>query len=689
MNLFSLLTFLSFLTYLFLGFYLFRLDKRSMLNRTFLGICLSFAIWALSSYYIFPVGDKTNIFFWHKISAIGWCTFPAFILHFMMLLSKQNKALNKWWIYLFIYLPGPIFIYRVFTGILLVTDFVPQKFGMMEVHGDISIWYILYVQYFSLYTLLGIYLVWQWGRRSSYKREKKQSNLIVSSGLLTSALGTTTNIIFPFFGIALVPAIAPILILIWILAIVYAVAKFKLMAFTSQIAGDEIVANIRDLIILINPKEEIVKINYQTELILGYNENELLGKPFKVILAFPGASKPNFSLRNVIFKKIPEHKQNNLNRSITVEEVKYLSRDDYDLSKHDEYKVNFLSKEKVKIPIGISFSIIKDSMGDEVGSVIIGHDLRPKLQLIDEIKERRQAEESLHISNKELKTSNIQLDKTLQELKTSHHELKETQKQLIQAEKMASLGQLTAGIAHEIKNPLNFVNNFSEISGDLIKELREELEKLNGTIDKNDYENVQDILNNLEQIAKKIKEHGKRADSIVKGMLLHSRGQTGERRPTNFNNLLTEYINLAYHGMRAQDETFNIKLETELDDSIGIISIIPQDFSRAFLNIVTNACYSTHIKKKESGDIFDPVLKVTSKNFNDKVEIRIHDNGKGIPQKIIDKIYQPFFTTKPPGAGTGLGLSITYEIIVHEHNGTIKIETQEGEFAEFIITLPK
>jgi signal transduction histidine kinase len=660
-----------------------------MLNRTFLGICLSFAIWALSSYYIFPGGNKSSIWFWYKISAFGWCLFPAFLIHFMMLLSKQNKVLTKWWIYLFIYLPAPIFLFRVFTGTLLATDFVSTEVGVMEVHGNISAWYILYVTYFSFYTMLGIYLVWRWGRNSKSKREKIQANLIVWSGLIASSLGSTTNLSFPVLNIVLVPAIAPILILIWILTIVYAVARFKLMAFTSNIASDEIVANIRDLIILINPKEEIVKINYQTELILGYNENELLGKPFKVILAFPGASKPNFSLRNVILKKIPEYKQNNLNRSITVEEVKYLSRDDYDLSKHDEYKVNFLSKEKVKIPIGISFSIIKDSMGDEVGSVIIGHDLRPRLQLIDEIKERRQAEESLHISNKELKASNIQLDKTLQELKTSHHELKETQKQLIQAEKMASLGQLTAGIAHEIKNPLNFVNNFSEISGDLIKELREELGKLNGTIDKNDYENVQDILNNLEQIAKKIKEHGKRADSIVKGMLLHSRGQTGERRPTNFNNLLTEYINLAYHGMRAQDETFNIKLETELDDSIGIISIVPQDFSRAFLNIVTNACYSTHIKKKESGDIFDPVLKVTSKNLDDKVEIRIHDNGKGIPQKIIDKIYQPFFTTKPPGAGTGLGLSITYEIIVHEHNGTIKIETQEGEFAEFIITLPK
>ncbi|MFA4923991.1 MAG: ATP-binding protein, partial [Ignavibacteriaceae bacterium] len=537
-------------------------------------------------------------------------------------------------------------------------------------------------QYFSAYTLLGIFLVWKWGKNSSSKREKKQSNLIVLSGLLTSGLGTTTNIIFPFFKIVLVPAIAPILILIWILTIVYAVAKFGLMAFTAHIASDEIVANIKDLIILINPQEEIVKINYQTELILGYKENELLGKPFRIMLAFPGASNPDFYLRNVINKKLFEQKGTNLKRNITFEEVNSSSMKDINSLKHNEYKINLLSKNKVRIPVDISFSIIKDISGDEIGSVIIGHDLRPKMQLVNEIKERKQAEESLHTSNKELKEINERLDKTIQELKA-------TQTQLIQAEKMASLGQLTAGIAHEIKNPLNFVNNFSEISGDLLNDLREELEKSSGSFDKNDFENIRDIITNLVQNAKKINEHGRRADSIVKGMLLHSRGKSGEMRPTNFNNLLNEYINLAYHGMRAQDGTFNIKIETAFDDSIGTVNIVPQDFSRAFLNIVTNACYSTHVKKKELGDSFDPVLKVTSANFDDKVEVRVYDNGKGIPQKIIDKIYQPFFTTKPPGAGTGLGLSITYEIIVQEHNGTIKIETKEGEFAEFIITLPK
>lgn len=689
MNLFSQLSFLSFLTYLLLGFYLFRLDKRSMLNRTFLGVCLSFAIWALSSYYIFPGGNKSTIWFWYKISAIGWCFFPAFLIHFMMLLSKQDKLLEKWWVYLAIYLPAPIFLFRAFTGTLLATDFVSTNIGVMEVHGDLSVWYILYVLYFSFCTLFGIYLVWKWGRNSKSKREKLQANLIVYSGLITSTLGSTTNLSFPILKIVLVPSIAPILILIWVLTIVYAVAKYKLMVFTSNIASDEIVANIRDLIILIDPDEEIVKLNLQTELILGYKENELLGKPFKTILAFPGASKPNFSLHNVIYKKVAEHKQNNHNRNVTIEEVKNLSYADHGSQKHDEYKINLVSKNNVKIPIGIAFSIIKDTTGDEIGSVIIGHDLRPKIQLMDEIKERKQAEISLNISYQELKESNSQLDKTLQELKVSHHELKEAQKQLVQAEKMASLGQLTAGIAHEIKNPLNFVTNFSELSSELLNELKDELGKSNALLNKKDFENMVDIIDNLAENAKKINEHGKRADSIVKGMLLHSRGKSGEKRPTNLNNLVTEYVNLAYHGLRAQDQTFNIKIETDLDDSIGIVNIVPQDFSRALLNMVTNACHSTQQKKNELGNGYNPVLRVSTKVIDDRIELKIYDNGKGIPQKIIDKIYQPFFTTKPPGSGTGLGLSITYEIIVHEHNGTIKIETKEGEFAEFIITLPK
>ena len=285
--------------------------------------------------------------------------------------------------------------------------------------------------------------------------------------------------------------------------------------------------------------------------------------------------------------------------------------------------------------------------------------------------------------------SKAQAIKSLQE---KNEEIIRTQTQLVHSEKMASLGELTAGIAHEIKNPLNFVNNFSEISGELINEIEEELQK-------NDKEEVLVILKDLQLNLEKINLHGKRADSIVKGMLLHSRGTAGEKTPTDINDLLDQYVNLAYHGMRATNKEFNITIEKDYDETLEKINVVPQDISRVFLNIINNACYAAYDKKKKSNDEnFAPTLKVSTINLKDKVEIKISDNGSGIPKNIIDKIFQPFFTTKPTGEGTGLGLSISYDIVTKVHGGTLNIETKENtglpgtSLAEtgtnFIILLP-
>lgn len=276
-----------------------------------------------------------------------------------------------------------------------------------------------------------------------------------------------------------------------------------------------------------------------------------------------------------------------------------------------------------------------------------------------------------------------------EKINKANKELKEAQSQLIQAEKMASLGQLTAGIAHEIKNPLNFINNFSELTVDLSKELREEIEALTDKLDEKTIKYFDEIISDIEHNAEKINSHGKRADSIVKGMLLHSRGKSGEKQKTNINDMLAEYMNLAYHGYRAQDSTFNLKMESEYDKSIQPVEVVPQNLSRVFLNIFNNGCYSVHEKKKEKKDGYDPVLRVETKNLDDKIEIIIRDNGKGIPQDILDKIFNPFFTTKPTGKGTGLGLSLSYDIIVQEHKGELKVNSEPGEFAEFVIIIPK
>ncbi len=276
-------------------------------------------------------------------------------------------------------------------------------------------------------------------------------------------------------------------------------------------------------------------------------------------------------------------------------------------------------------------------------------------------------------------------------------ELKATQTQLIQSEKMASLGELTAGIAHEIQNPLNFVNNFSDINTELIEDLKGERLKAKG---KRNEQLEDEILNDLEQNLQKISHHGKRADAIVKGMLQHSRSSTNQKEPTDINKLADEYLRLCCHGLRAKDPSFNATIKTDFDQSIGKINIIPQDIGRVLLNLYTNAFYAVNEKKKnthlrqfaESEKEYEPVVNVIAKSIKLPsgslgVLISVKDNGTGIPQKVLDKIFQPFFTTKPTGQGTGLGLSLSYDII-KAHGGEIKVETKEGEGAEFIIQLP-
>jgi signal transduction histidine kinase len=246
---------------------------------------------------------------------------------------------------------------------------------------------------------------------------------------------------------------------------------------------------------------------------------------------------------------------------------------------------------------------------------------------------------------------------------------------------MASLGELTAGIAHEIQNPLNFVNNFSEVNRELLTEMRDELDK--GNID-----DAKAIAKSAIENEEKIIHHGKRADSIVKGMLQHSRASSGQKEATNINELADECLRLAYHGLRAKDKSFNAKMETDLDQSIGKINIVPQDIGRVLLNLFTNAFYSVTEKDKRHPENYEPTVSVSTKKLKDKVEIKVKDNGLGIPRKVLDKIFQPFFTTKPTGQGTGLGLSLSYDIVTKGHGGQLKLDTKEGEFAEFIIILP-
>ena len=304
---------------------------------------------------------------------------------------------------------------------------------------------------------------------------------------------------------------------------------------------------------------------------------------------------------------------------------------------------------------------------------------------------KTQAEEELNIklAEQKIQLENLVEERTYEivqqknELEKTLVELKATQNQLIHQEKLASLGELTAGIAHEIQNPLNFVNNFSEVNAELVDELHIAIHEGN--------------LNEIKTIAKAIKDneqkimyHGKRADVIVKSMLHHSRSSSGINEPTDINDLVEEYLRLAYHGFRAKDKSFNAKVITEFDENIGKINIIPQDIGRVILNLITNAFYAVTERKKHSQselvEDYEPTVSINTKKINAKVEIKVKDNGNGIAQKILDKIFQPFFTTKPAGQGTGLGLSLSYDII-KAHGGELKVKTKEKEGSEFIIQL--
>jgi signal transduction histidine kinase len=296
--------------------------------------------------------------------------------------------------------------------------------------------------------------------------------------------------------------------------------------------------------------------------------------------------------------------------------------------------------------------------------------------IYSDITERKRSEAEIHAARDVA-------EETLRDLRAA-------QANLIQAEKMASLGQLTAGIAHEIKNPLNFVNNFAGLSVELLDELKETAAPAITALDKDKRTEIDETIQMLTGNLEKIAEHGKRADNIVKSMLEHSRGSSGERRSVDLNGLIEEALNLAYHGARAQDQTFNITLERDFADAIPPIEVVPQDITRLCLNLFGNGFYATTKRQKEGSEPqFQPTLKVTTRDLGDAVELRIRDNGVGIPPEIKDKLFQPFFTTKPTGEGTGLGLSISYDIVTQQHGGTITVDSRVGEFTEFTVRLPR
>ena len=338
-----------------------------------------------------------------------------------------------------------------------------------------------------------------------------------------------------------------------------------------------------------------------------------------------------------------------------------------DLSEEEKNKISGLIKKVDNELMITSFKLDRTEKVKRTTSILLE-------ETIDELEKKRA----------DVEQANAALKKSLEDLKSA-------QAQLIHSEKMASLGELTAGIAHEIQNPLNFVNNFSEVNAELIDELIAERSKVKG--ERNEKLEIE-LLKNLLENEQKIQHHGKRAGSIVKGMLQHSRASSGQKELTDINALCDEYLRLAFHGFRAKDKSFNAEYKMELDPDLPKINVVPQDIGRVLLNLINNAFYAVDRKSKESQSDYKPLVEVSTKlspsrggQVEDKIEISVKDNGPGIPEQLREKIFQPFFTTKPSGQGTGLGLSLSYDIITKGHGGELKVESREGEGSRFIIHL--
>lgn len=346
----------------------------------------------------------------------------------------------------------------------------------------------------------------------------------------------------------------------------------------------------------------------------------------------------------------------------------------------DVINSDFSEEWKVYFSIAALFAIIWFIAMYFIGKKQRKDIAKEQLKAVEREKQFLQSEALKVELERKVEERTAELSEQKNELQKALDELKVTQNQLIQSEKMASLGELTAGIAHEIQNPLNFVNNFSEVSSEL-------LDEMNAEIEKGDFEEAKAIANDVKLNLEKINHHGKRADAIVKGMLQHSRASSGTKELIDLNAICDEYLRLSYHGLRAKDKTFNAKLITDFDNSIGKVQIIPQDFGRVILNLLTNAFYAVDEKKKAGNKDYEPTVSIVTKNESDKIIITVSDNGNGMPKEIIDKVFQPFFTTKPTGKGTGLGLSMSYEIITKGHNGQLNVESVENEGTKFTVIL--
>ncbi|HET6516485.1 MAG TPA: PAS domain-containing protein [Thermodesulfovibrionales bacterium] len=759
MNILSLFASFAFIVYSYLGIYTLRLDQKSPLSRTFSYLCLCFAVWAFAYTFLYSAPDKETAWFWYKISAPGWCLFPGVALHFFLFLTEHQEILRKWWSYVMLYLPGFVFTYQALTGVFLVEDFIYRGLGWCEVAPANQASLLLYALYYTVFILTGLVLTLQWGKRSKTAGKKKQARVIFVTAfpvLITTAI---TDSLLPALKIHLLPSIASILILTWVFGIWYSMVNYRLMILTPSIAADEIISKMIDVLVLVNPEGNIIKVNRQAMDLLGYNEDELIGKPLDAILSEGSSIREEF-------RQIRE----DANRTCSGE-------------------LRYKTKGSDEIPVMISCSAVKDKGGDLIGVVIVGQDMRQMKQLQREISERMVAEEALQKAHRELdnrvreRTAELtEVNKALRveilerkhieetfrklyqefntlldaisdpflmllspdlkimwanrgavsvmgremseligqycyqlwhnrttscdnchvlksfrtgESESSQHQTSDgriwdyksfpikdedgriisvidvvsdiTEKLALQAEAiraahLASIGELAAGVAHEINNPVNGIINYAQI-----------------------LMNSADGEDKGYDIATRIKREGNRIAAIVRNLLVFARDRKEEMVPCHIEGILADSLSLIETQMRKE----GIIPALRIPEALPEIHASPQQLQQVFLNIINNARYALNEKYPDAGGM--KVIEISCEKITVKdspfLQVIILDHGTGIPASLLDKVKNPFFSTKPTGKGTGLGLSISHSI-VNKHNGKLIINSVEGEFTEVAIVLP-
>ncbi|HEX3047710.1 MAG TPA: ATP-binding protein [Bacillota bacterium] len=609
MNLLSLTHFTMFLICIWLIYFTLSKNPTATPNKVSALLICSYAIWNFAYMFFHAALSKNHAMLWFNIASFGFCSFPSIGVWFSLVFGKKEGLLKKWYLYFLIFLVSAVFIYHQWTGDL-VDDYVKQFYGW-EVVWSTSIWPWLYYAYYISFMTFSFRIWYQIGKKARFSYEKKQAKIIFYSGLLIFLMGTVTDVLCPQFKVYGIPPLGPILIIIWTIGMVYAITKYKLMVLTPAYAASDILSTMSDSLVLIDPEGKIIEVNAATIKMLGYTREEIVGKPADIL----------FSEELSLFMRT---KLERLLREVS----------------RDEYRAVYRTKNGVDVPIDFSSAVMQDQDGNYIGVVGIARDLRGVLILQE--KEREFLVE---------KARTEALQERAQDLQDAYDKLKTTQTILLQSEKMAAVGQLAGGVAHEINNPIGVILGFAQ---GIVRRIEDD--------------------DPLYLPLKSIEREAIRCKKLAGDLLTFSRSGKTQAEMIDINTTIDETLTL----IATRTKVKNIEIIKEYGTAHPHFTANKNQIQQVILNLCNNA-----IDAMPDGGC----LTIRTKNNEKQIEINISDTGPGITDEVKKHIFEPFFTTKEVGKGTGLGLSLCYEII-RKHQGVIEVESETGNGSTFRIKLP-